>query len=119
MKGSVGTTTSIYHTRLPHQRKLERLGKWLDLSKEARVRLSWLAHYKKHKNVSLTCRRFGISRNTLYKWVGRYHRLGPRGLEDLPGPPKGGGYPEYPGRRWSSSATCAGSIPPGPSTSWR
>ncbi|MDI7253333.1 MAG: helix-turn-helix domain-containing protein, partial [Actinomycetota bacterium] len=71
MKGSVGTTTSIYHTRLPHQRKLERLGKWLDLSKEARVRLSWLAHYKKHKNVSLTCRRFGISRNTLYKWVGR------------------------------------------------
>ena len=25
MKGSVGTTTSIYHTRLPHQWELERM----------------------------------------------------------------------------------------------
>lgn len=88
MKGSVGTTTSIYHTRLPHQRKLERMAKCLDLSREAKVRLTWIGHYKKHKNASVTCRRFGISRSTLYKWVKRYIKRGPLGLEDLSRAPK-------------------------------
>jgi transposase InsO family protein len=55
----------------------------LDLSREARVRLSWLSHYKKKGNACITCRRFGISRSTLYKWVARYSERGPRGLEDL------------------------------------
>ncbi len=45
MKGSVGTTTSIYHTRLPNQRRLERMAKMVNLSKEARVRLTWIGHY--------------------------------------------------------------------------
>lgn len=88
MKGSVGTTTSIYHTRLPHQRRLERMGRCLDLSREARVRLTWLGHYKKHKNAKVTCRRFGIAKSTLYKWVKRYIERGPRGLEDLSRTPK-------------------------------
>ncbi|WP_258957321.1 helix-turn-helix domain-containing protein, partial [Achromobacter ruhlandii] len=34
-------------------------------------------------NVSELCRRFGISRKTGYKWLGRYERLGPVGLEAL------------------------------------
>lgn len=49
MKGSIGTSTSIYHTRLPHQRKIMRMAKVVDLSKEARVRPAWVGHYKKHK----------------------------------------------------------------------
>lgn len=88
MKGSVGTTTSIYHTRLPHQRSLERMAKTLYLSREAKARLAWIGHYKKHKNVSVTCRRFGISRTTFYKWLKRYLKRGPRGLEDLPRTPR-------------------------------
>lgn len=88
MKGSVGTTTSIYHTRLPNQRSLQRMARCLDLSKEAKNRLSMIGHYKKCKNVSVTCRRFGISRTTFYKWLKRYLKKGPRGLEDLPRTPK-------------------------------
>jgi transposase InsO family protein len=59
-----------------------------DLSKEARLRLSWLTHYKKHRNATVTSRRFGISRNTLHKWAKRYSERGPRGLEDLSRAPK-------------------------------
>jgi putative transposase len=82
MSGRVGTA-SIYHTKLPHQRKLERMARTLDLSREARLRLSWLTHYKKQGNASVTSRRFGISRSTLHKWAKRYAERGPRGLEDL------------------------------------
>jgi len=39
MTVAVGTA-SIYHTRLPHQRKLERAARMLDLSREAKVRLT-------------------------------------------------------------------------------
>ena len=88
MKGKVGARTSIYHTRLPHQRKLERAARTVDLSREAKVRLTWLTHYKKHENATVTSRRFGISRSTLYKWAGRYDERGPRGLEDLSRAPK-------------------------------
>ena len=35
------------------------------LSSEGKKRLRWFAHYAKHQNVSLTCRHFGISRETL------------------------------------------------------
>jgi len=88
MKGSIGTTTGIYHTRLPHQRRIERMAKCLDLSREAKVRLAWLTHYKKYKNASVTARRFGISRTTLYKWLRRCERRAPRGLLDLPRTPR-------------------------------
>lgn len=33
------------------------------------------------------CERFGISRKTGYKWLGRYRALGPAGLHDLPRAP--------------------------------
>ena len=82
MTVTVGTA-SFYHTRLPHQSKLEKMARNMDLSREARVRLTWLTHYKKQGNASVTARRFGISRSTLHKWAKRYSERGPRGLEDL------------------------------------
>lgn len=33
------------------------------------------------------CERFGVSRKTGYKWLGRYRSLGPEGLRDLPRAP--------------------------------
>ena len=33
-------------------------------------------------NVAYTCRHFGISRKTFYKWRGRYHQHGDVGLAD-------------------------------------
>lgn len=46
------------------------------LTREAKARLRWIEFYRAHdKNVALTCRRFGIARSTLYRWIARYdHR---------------------------------------------
>lgn len=42
--------------------------------------LQW---YEDHgRNVRLTCRRFGVSPDTFYRWHRRYQRAGPRALED-------------------------------------
>ena len=48
-----------------------------DISPDAKKRLAWFDHYRKSKNVALTCRHFGISRKTFYHWQKRYapHRL--------------------------------------------
>jgi transposase len=51
-------------------------------------RLEWIEHYLKTKNISKTCKHFGISRNTLYKWLKRYQKEGVEGLYDKPRTPK-------------------------------
>ena len=57
------------------------LSKYRDLSREGKKRLAWFDYYEGHgRNASLTCRYFGISRQTFYKWKGRYD---PRRLESL------------------------------------
>ena len=44
-----------------------------DLSREGLKRLKWFDHYRAHgENASLTCRYFGISRETFYRWKRRY-----------------------------------------------
>lgn len=59
------------------------LGKHRELSREGKKRLAWFDYYEGHgRNASLTCRYFGISRQTFYKWKGRYDR---RRLESLEG----------------------------------
>ena len=51
------------------------------LSKDAVKRLSWFDFYLSHKkNISLTCRYFGISRDTFYLWKKRFN---PRNLLTL------------------------------------
>jgi transposase InsO family protein/transposase-like protein len=53
------------------------------LSREARLRLNWIDHYVRHgSNASCTCRRFGISRDTFYRWWRRYDPLDLSTLED-------------------------------------
>jgi len=52
------------------------------LSREARKRLSWMDHYRQTKNVSLTCRHFGISRQCFHKWYKRYDPFRLLSLED-------------------------------------
>lgn len=43
-----------------------------ELSKGAKLRLKWMDYYRSSKNVSLTCRYFGISRKTFYHWFKHY-----------------------------------------------
>ena len=44
----------------------------MELSRAARVRLAWMDFYRVNQNVALTCRHFGISRQTFYRWQRRY-----------------------------------------------
>ena len=57
-------------------------------SREAKKRLGWMEHYGKCGNVSLTCRYFGISRQTFYRWKCRYDPRDLTTLEDRPSRPK-------------------------------
>ena len=61
----------IVSGRPPRSRYLERGA--AELSREARKRLQWFDHYQAHgRNAALTCRYFGISRQTFYRWKRRY-----------------------------------------------
>ena len=62
-------------------RGAKRLARIPKLSREATVRLRWFDYYRKSQNASLTCRYFGISRKTFYKWKKRYNRWDLRSLE--------------------------------------
>src|SRR5207302_11429263 len=39
-----------------------------ELSREAKVRLGWMDFCRRTQNVARTCRHFGISRQTFYRW---------------------------------------------------
>src|SRR5439155_874512 len=54
-----------------------------ELSREAQKRLRWFDHYQAHgRNTALTCRYFGISRQTFYRWKRRYDPQQLTTLED-------------------------------------
>lgn len=55
-----------------HVHRLQRLvGQ--DLSRAAKQHLAWLDYYRTHgRNAALTCRYFGISRQTFYRWQRRF-----------------------------------------------
>jgi putative transposase len=66
---------------VPRSRYLERGAG--ELSREARKRLAWFDHYQAQgRNAALTCRYFGISRQTFYRWKRRYDPQNLRTLED-------------------------------------
>ncbi len=59
------------------------------LSRDAKARLKWMDYYQTHDgNASLTCRHFGISRTTFYRWKKRYDPMELSSLEDRPSRPK-------------------------------
>src|SRR5271166_6177513 len=63
----------IRWSELPEARQLARLGK--RLSRGAQTRLQWmLFYYFNGRNVQRTCRHFGISRQTFYRWKRRFDR---------------------------------------------
>lgn len=64
--------------------------KLLKLSKPAIIRLGWFIYYETtaKKNVSLTCRHFGIARKTFYKWDKKFDKQNLRTLESVSTAPK-------------------------------
>lgn len=61
----------IREQKLPRARELSRSGQ--ELSREALVRLAWMDFYRtRGRNAAFTCRHFGISRKTFYRWRRRF-----------------------------------------------
>ena len=60
----------IREGRPPRSKQLKRVG--VELGRVAKVRLAWMDYYRTTENVALTCRHFGISRQTFYRWQRRY-----------------------------------------------
>ncbi len=61
----------IGNCSVPRVKRLLALG--IELTPEARKRLKWFDYYEAHgRKAALTCRYFGISRETFYRWKRRY-----------------------------------------------
>ena len=72
---------SVYGNIIPGTKSLANIP--IGLSKEARQRLKWFDYYNSHgHNGRLTCRYFGISPQTFYRWKKRYNRYHLESLED-------------------------------------
>ena len=57
--------------KVPQARELSRLG--CALSRSGQLRLQWMTHYlQQGRKAAFTCRHFGISRQTFYRWWRRY-----------------------------------------------
>ena len=66
---------------MPRSRYLERGA--AELSREAQRRLAWFDYYRAHdRQAAMTCRYFGISRQTFYRWKRRYDPQNLGTLED-------------------------------------
>ena len=83
-------------TRIPNQKKVSK-GYAKELSKKAKLRLEIIDWYNQiskfksisgKKNVSLTCRHFGIERSYFYRWYSRFKKYGFAGLEEKSRKPK-------------------------------
>jgi putative transposase len=60
-----------------------------EISKEAQHRIKWFDYYLTHgENARLTCRYFGISPQTFYRWKKRYNPLNPQTIEGRSHRPK-------------------------------
>src|SRR6266853_3464681 len=64
----------------PGSGRLAQVG--VELSREARVRLGWMDFHRGCGNVAHTCRHFGISRQTFYRWQRRYDPYDLTSLEE-------------------------------------
>jgi putative transposase len=68
----------------------------IELSKNAKRRLGWFDYYRQHSsNARLTCRHFGISPQTFYRWLKRYDPYHPKTLESHSCRPKRVRQPAY------------------------
>lgn len=80
MRGRYGVPMNTFGSVLPGAARIARVSV---LSREAKKRLAWMDWYHQHgRNARLTCRHFGITPDTFYRWKRRYD---PRNLRTLEG----------------------------------
>jgi putative transposase len=94
MKGRYNGCAMNVYCAMPGCKHLARPPK---LSQKARQRLKWFDYYSSHgHNARLTCRYFGISPETFYRWKERYDPKHIETLEDLSHRPRHLRQPTYP-----------------------
>jgi len=81
MKGIIGTHMKYKGFVVPRGGKLSHISQSI-ISQEAQVRLAWMDYYSKTGNGRLTCRHFGISPDTFYRWKRKYQKDNLKSLED-------------------------------------
>jgi len=64
MKGRIGTQTTLFELYPKSSVNKLRYVNDVRLTKEAKLRLKWIEYYEKVRDVTKTCRYFGISRTT-------------------------------------------------------
>ena len=93
MKGRYNGCTLNVYSEIPGYGRLASIPV---LSKKARQRLKWIDYYSFHNhNARLTCRHFGISHRTFYRWKRRYDPYHLESLEDRSCRPKRVRQPTY------------------------
>jgi len=93
MKGRYNSCAMNVYSEIPGYGRLASIPV---LSKKARQRLKWFDYYKSHnQNARLTCRYFGISAQTFYRWKRRYDPRHTESLEDRSHRPRHVRQPTY------------------------
>jgi putative transposase len=64
--------TTTYGSLIPGSEYIRDLIRRGTISPEAAKKLRWMDHYVKNRNARLTCRYFGISPKTFYRWWNRF-----------------------------------------------
>lgn len=82
MSGRIGVTMNTYGAVLPGASYLASLARRIEISQETKKRLKWFTHYQRRGNARLTCRYFGISPQSFYRWKRRFK---PHDLTSLEG----------------------------------
>lgn len=83
MKGTIGVPMRYKGFLVPRRRYISRILQG-DITKKAQQRLMWMDFYEKTGNARLTCRHFGMSPDTFYRWKARYK---PKNLKSLEADP--------------------------------
>ena len=88
--------TSNYGLIIPRADYINSIVRQGSISREAKKRLQWMDHYHKHGNARFTCRHFGISPQTFYRWKNRFDRYDLTTLEEQSRKPHKVRQPETP-----------------------
>ncbi len=74
--------TTTYGSLIPGSEYIRNLVRQGAISPEAAKKLRWMDHYAKTGNARLTCRYFGISPKTFYRWKNRFDPYDLKTLEE-------------------------------------
>ena len=102
----------IRRGRKPKARELSRFG--CELSRTGQLRLTWMSHYlRRGRNAAFTCRHFGISRQTFYRWWRLYDPHNLTSLEARSHRPHRRRQPTWTVAQSQAVSRCGANIPAG------